>query len=123
MPVQYLKGVGPARAEVFAQLGVHTVGDLLEYFPRDWMFAPRVVKISQMKPNQAAAVIGQVESTDYQSYRRQPLFEAMISDDTGLCRIVWFHGGYLQKQLQPGQVIMASGKAALYRHQLQMTNP
>jgi ATP-dependent DNA helicase RecG len=123
MPVQYLKGVGPARAEVFAQLGVHTVGDLLEYFPRDWMFAPRVVKISQMKPNQTAAVIGQVESTDYQSYRRQPLFEAMISDDTGLCRIVWFHGGYLQKQLQPGQVIMASGKAALYRHQLQMTNP
>ena len=123
MPVQYLKGVGPARAEVFAQLGVHTVGDLLEYFPRDWMFAPRMVKISQMKPNQTAAVIGQVESTDYQSYRRQPLFEAMISDDTGLCRIVWFHGGYLQKQLQPGQVIMASGKAALYRHQLQMTNP
>ncbi len=123
MPVQYLKGVGPARAEVFAQLGVHTVGDLLEYFPRDWMFAPRVVKISQMKPNQTAAVIGQVESTDYQSYRRQPLFEAMISDDTGLCRIVWFHGGYLQKQLQPGQVIMASGKAVLYRHQLQMTNP
>jgi len=123
MPVQYVKGVGPARAEVFAQLGVHTVGDLLEYFPRDWMFAPRVVKISQMKPNQTAAVIGLVESTDYQSYRRQPLFEAMISDDTGLCRIVWFHGGYLQKQLQPGQVIMASGKAALYRHQLQMTNP
>jgi len=123
MPVQYVKGVGPARAEVFAQLGVHTVGDLLEYFPRDWMFAPRVVKISQMKPNQTAAVIGQVESTDYQSYRRQPLFEAMISDDTGLCRIVWFHGGYLQKQLQPGQVIMASGKATLYRHQLQMTNP
>jgi len=123
MPVQYLKGVGPARAEVFAQLGVHTVGDLLEYFPRDWMFAPRVVKISQMKPNQTAAVIGQVESTDYQSFRRQPLFEAMISDDTGLCRIVWFHGGYLQKQLQPGQVIMASGKVALYRHQLQMTNP
>jgi len=123
MPVQYVKGVGPARADVFAQLGVHTVGDLLEYFPRDWMFAPRVVKISQMKPNQTAAVIGQVESTDYQSYRRQPLFEAMISDDTGLCRIVWFHGGYLQKQLQPGQVIMASGKAALYRHQLQMTNP
>jgi ATP-dependent DNA helicase RecG len=123
MPVQYLKGVGPARAEVFAQLGVHTVGDLLEYFPRDWMFAPRVVKISQIKPNQTAAVIGQVESTDYQSYRRQPLFEAMISDDTGLCRIVWFHGGYLQKQLQPGQVIMASGKVALYRHQLQMTNP
>ena len=35
MPVQFLKGVGPARAEIFAKLGVVTVGDLLEYFPRD----------------------------------------------------------------------------------------
>ena len=45
MPVQYLKGVGPARAEVFAQLGVKTVADLLEYFPRDWQFAAEVVKV------------------------------------------------------------------------------
>ena len=44
MPVQYLKGVGPARAEVFAKLGVHTVGDLLEYFPRDWNFLPESIK-------------------------------------------------------------------------------
>jgi ATP-dependent DNA helicase RecG len=36
MPVQYLKGVGPGRAKVFAGLGVETVGDLLEYYPRDW---------------------------------------------------------------------------------------
>ena len=40
MPVQYLKGVGPARAKIFAQLGVETVGDLLEYFPRDWLVRP-----------------------------------------------------------------------------------
>src|SRR4030042_1379172 len=47
----------------------------------------------------------------------------MISDDAGVCRIVWFHGGYLRGQLEPGQIIMASGKVTLYRHQLQMTNP
>ncbi len=123
MPVRYLKGVGPARAEVFARLGVHTVGDLLEYYPRSWVFLPRVVKIGQARPGENAAVIGLVESTDYQSFRRQPIFEAIISDDTGLCRIVWFHGGYLRNRLKPGQVIMASGKLTLYKHQLQMTNP
>ena len=123
MPVQYLKGVGPARARVFAQLGVHTVADLLEYFPRDWNFLPGPIKISQMQPDRTATVTGLVESTDYQIYRRQPIFEAIISDDTGVCRIVWFHGGFLRNQLQPGQVIMASGKVALYKHQLQMTNP
>ncbi len=123
MPVQYVKGVGPSRAETFAKLGVETVGDLLEYFPRDWNFLPELIKINQIQPGKDAAVIGQVESTDYQSYRRQPLFEAVISDDTGVCRVIWFHGGYLRNQLSPGQVIMVSGKAAVYKHQLQLTNP
>ncbi|MDT8300380.1 MAG: ATP-dependent DNA helicase RecG [Sedimentisphaerales bacterium] len=123
MPVQYVKGVGPSRAETFAKLGVETVGDLLEYFPRDWNFLPDLIKINQIQPGKDAAVIGLVESIDYQSYRRQPLFEAVISDDTGVCRIIWFHGGYLRNQLAPGQVIMVSGKAAVYKHQLQLTNP
>ena len=121
--VQYVKGVGPARAEVFAQLGVETVEDLLEYYPRDWVFAPDRIKIAQMQPNEQAAIVGLVESTDYQSYRRVPIFEAIVSDDTGVCRIVWFRGGYLRNQLQPGQILMASGNVGLYKHQLQMTNP
>jgi ATP-dependent DNA helicase RecG len=123
MPVQFLKGVGPAKATCFAQLGVQTVGDLLEYYPRDWNFVPEPVKIAQIRPNQDVAIIGLVESTDYQDYRRQPLFEAMISDDTAVCRVVWFHGGYLRGKLEPGQVILAAGKATIYKHQVQMTNP
>ncbi len=123
MPVQFLKGVGPARAETFAHLGVNTVGDLLEYFPRDWNFLPESIKISKMRPNQTATIIGMIESTDYQNYHRGPIFEAIISDDTGVCRVIWFHGGYLRNKLEPGQIIMASGKATLYKHQLQLTNP
>jgi ATP-dependent DNA helicase RecG len=76
-----------------------------------------------MQPGKTATIIGLIESTDYQSYRRQPLFEAIVSDETGVCRIVWFHGGYLRNQLQPGQIIIASGKVSLYKHQLQLTNP
>jgi ATP-dependent DNA helicase RecG len=123
MPVQFLKGVGPARAKIFSQLGVETVGDLLEYFPRDWNFLPEPIKINKLQPNQKVAVIGMVESTDYQNYRRQPIFEALISDDTGICRIIWFHGGYLRNQLEPGQIILDSGNVTLYKHQLQLTNP
>ncbi len=123
MPVQFLKGVGPARAVIFSRLGVRTVGDLLEYFPRDWVFAPQAIKINQMQEEQTATVVGLVESTDYHSFRRPAFFEAMLADDTGVCRVVWFHGGFLRDQLKPGQVIMASGKASLYKHHLQMTNP
>ncbi|MHC4501180.1 MAG: hypothetical protein ACYS21_18955, partial [Planctomycetota bacterium] len=64
MPVHYLKGVGPAKAKVFARLGVRTVGDLLEYFPRDWVFAPAAMKINEIRPNDNVTIIGLVESTD-----------------------------------------------------------
>jgi ATP-dependent DNA helicase RecG len=121
--VQYVKGVGPARAKTFAKLGVETVADLLEYYPRDWIFAPTPVNIARLQPNETVSIVGLVESTDYQNYRRTPLFEAIVSDDTGTCRIVWFHGGYIRNQFQPGQVVMASGKVTLFKHQLQMTNP
>ena len=123
MPVQYLKGVGPAKAVIFAQSGVKTVGDLLEYFPRDWVFAPQSVKLSQIQDGQTASIIGVVESTDFQNFRKPPIFEAMVADETGICRIVWFHGGYLCNQLEPGMRIMVSGKVGKYRHQLQITNP
>jgi ATP-dependent DNA helicase RecG len=122
-PVQYVKGVGPAKAGVFAQLQVHTVGDLLEYFPRDWVFAPAPTKIARLRPNRSATIVGQVESVEYQNFRRPPIFEAILSDDTGVCRIVWFHGGFLRNKLKPGQVVTASGKVDLYKHQLQLTNP
>ena len=123
MAVQYLKGVGPVRAAVFEQLGVKTVSDLLEYFPRDWNFAPPAIKINQIEPEQTATIIGLIESTDFRSFRKPQIFEVMLADDTGLCRAVWFNGSYLRNQLKPGQVLMASGKVALYKHQLQLTNP
>ncbi len=123
MSVQYLKGVGPAKAEVFAQLGVETVGDLLEYFPRDWVFASEPIKIGQIQEGQSATIVGLVESIDCRSYRRPAMFEAIVADDTGVCRVLWFHGGFLRGKLKPGQVVMASGKITLYKHQLQMTNP
>jgi len=121
--VQFLKGVGPARAAVFEKLGVRTVEDLLNYFPRDWSFVPPPVSISRLIPGQKAAVLGIIQQTDWQPYRRKPLFEICIADQTGLCRIIWFHGKYLVNQLQPGQKIIVHGLVQSYRHQLQFTNP
>ncbi len=123
MPVRYVKGVGPAKAKAFARLAVETVGDLLEYFPRDWMFAPGPVKINRLREGQKATIVALVESTDYQSFSRPAMFEAMVADDTGVCRIIWFHGRFVSDKLTVGQTIAASGKVSSYKHQLQMVNP
>jgi len=122
-PVQYLKGVGPARAKIFSKLGIRTVGELLEYFPRDWRFINPIEKIGKLKVDSQLSVLGLIESTDVQGYKRPGRFEANISDETGTLRLIWFGGEYLAKQLEPGMVIMVSGKVKEYKYQLQMTNP
>jgi len=123
MPVQYVKGVGPARAKAFEALGVKTLADLLEYFPRDWVFMPEPVKICDLRPNENATVVAVIEQTDFRPFGRQPVFKAVLADETGICHILWFHGGYLKNKLAPGKVIVASGKPTIYKHQLQFTNP
>jgi ATP-dependent DNA helicase RecG len=123
MPVQYVKGVGPARAKAFEALGVKTLADLLEYFPRDWFFMPKPVKIRDIHPGENATIAAMIEQTDFRPFGRQPVFRAAVADDTGVCYIVWFHGGYLKNKLTPGKVILASGKPAIYKHRLQFTNP
>lgn len=123
MPVQYLKGVGPAKAKIFAQMQIETINDLLEYFPRDWNFIAETVKIKQVREGQEVSIVGLVESTDFQRFSRSQMFEVMLADETGLLRMIWFHGGYLAKQIEPGMTLMVSGKVAEYKNQLQMTNP
>jgi ATP-dependent DNA helicase RecG len=122
-PVQYLKGVGPTRATAMAELGVSVEGDLLEYFPRDWRFAPQPQKIARIRPDETVCLVGVVEQTDYQAHRKTPFFEVTLADDSGLCRIVWFHGKYLINQIEPGQTLMIVGQVKEYKHRLQLTNP
>lgn len=123
MPVQYLKGVGPAKSKLFEKLGVDTVADLLEYFPRDWRFSPDAVKINDLYKNETATVVGVVESTDYHVYRKPRIFEISLTDGEDSLRVIWFNGGYLCKQLNAGMVISVCGKVTEYKNQLQMTNP
>ncbi|MHC4292252.1 MAG: ATP-dependent DNA helicase RecG, partial [Planctomycetota bacterium] len=122
-PVQFIKGVGPSRAKSFAELGVETVGDMLEYYPRDWVFLPEPVKIVDAGPNQSVCLVGIVEQTDWQPYRKVPIFEITLADETGYIRAVWFHGRYLVNQLEPGQALLVHGKVTKYKHQLQLSNP
>ena len=122
-PVQFIKGVGPSRAKQFAELGVVTVGDLLEYYPRDWVFMPESVKIADARVGQEVCLIGIVEQTDWQPYRKVPLFEVTLADDTGYIRVIWFRGRYLVNQLEPGQLLLVHGKVSKYKYQLQLNNP
>ena len=125
-PVRFLRKVGPQRAESFARLGVHTAGDLLEYFPRDHEFLPPVTALGELLPDAAgrrATVVGEILTQRYVARARPPRFELILSDGQEECRLIWFHGHYLRDQLRPGDRLAAWGKVSRYRESLQLVNP
>src|SRR5947209_5811176 len=75
-PIASLDGVGPARAKAFAALGVKTLGDLLEYFPRDYQFESSELPISRLVNDQIQMARGVVIAVDYIPARPHPRFEA-----------------------------------------------
>ncbi|MBN1437329.1 MAG: ATP-dependent DNA helicase RecG [Sedimentisphaerales bacterium] len=121
--IRFLRGVGPRRAELFAQLGVHTVADLLEYYPRDYQFMPPLCLISELAPDLNVAVAGRIDSLNFNRRSRPPRFEVRLEDNTGSCRLVWFHGAYLKDKFIPGDTIAAWGKVSRYHETLQIINP
>ena len=122
-PVQYLKGVGPARAEALAGAGVRSVEDLFLYAPRRYVDRRRCLAIRELEEGQQASVLAEVAAAGVARGRRQR-FVAKFTDGTGLLEGVWFRGvGYVKGALKPGDVVALSGKVGSYRGTLQMAHP
>ncbi|HEX8910723.1 MAG TPA: ATP-dependent DNA helicase RecG [Humisphaera sp.] len=122
-PLEELDGIGPQRAKAFADLGVRTLGDLLEYFPRDYRFESAELPISGMTPETLHIARGEVVAVNYTPTRPRPRFEATIDDGTGKLALVWFNGSYLRRQIHPGKHLRVQGKVRFYRNLPQMVNP
>ncbi len=113
--VKYLKGVGPARAKVLENMAVKTVEDLLYYFPRRHLDRTTVTSIRDCRPEMIATVTGKVEVCGKRRARNRSLFEAVISDGTGLLKLVWFNAAsYWNKTIKIGEFLAVHGKVEMY---------
>ena len=125
-PVDRVKGVTDKMAERLARLDVQTVRDLLYLFPRRHEDYSNVVNISEIVPGQECTVVATVwESrvvTQGAKGRRQDT-EAVLGDDTGTIRAIWFNQRYLARTLPPGRRVAVSGKAGPFRGQLSFESP
>jgi len=122
-PIDTLPGVGPTRAKAFNHLGVKTLGDLLEYFPRDYQLETSELAIDQLTEGPIQTVRGTVCAVDYIASRPRPRFEATIEDGHGKLGLVWFNGAYLRSRIHPGMAIRVQGKIRFYHQLPQMANP
>ncbi len=121
--IETLDGIGRARARELESLGVHTLGDLLEYFPRTYQSERAERPINELVEGPVQIARGEVVAVDYVAHGGRPRFEATLSDPTGKLALVWFNGGYLRTKIHPGQVLRVSGRIRLYHNIPQMAQP
>lgn len=122
-PIQYIKGVGPRRGELFNKIGIELAGDLLEYFPRNYDFQPDIMRTGQLYADANATIIGEVITTQFNRRSKPPRLDVVIEDADGKFQINWFNAAYMQDKLFPGDIISVWGKVSKFRNQLHMTNP
>src|SRR5713101_2329680 len=128
--VRMIKGVGPQRAEQLAQRGIYTLEDLLGYLPFRYEDRIHFSKVKDIQPNgtytiRARVISGQAIRT--MRFRRDAIYHLLVQDEAGgLLPCKFFHGGYLEGRLKPGQQLILHGKAEIDKlrpARLEMINP
>jgi ATP-dependent DNA helicase RecG len=121
--VTEIAGVGPALAQKFGHLGIKTVADLIDYYPRRYEDYSTVTPISQLRPG-TVTIKGVIKQANGRYVRRgMHITEAVVSDDSGSVRIVWFNQPYRAAALKQGQQYYLSGLYELRRQRFTIMNP
>lgn len=112
--LQYLKGVGPKKIKLLQKLGIKTVADLVEYFPRRHEDRRQVVAAAALFDGQTALIGGTVDQVQLSRIRNNlQILKARLSDESGFITVVWFNQPWLKNRLSDGVGITVYGKADL----------
>src|ERR1700693_542632 len=115
MPVTYLKGVGPGRAEGLRRLGVITARDLLSHTPRRYEDASTITPIASLETGMDGTIIGKVISKGIIPTRRGlRIFQAVLKDDTGMIEASWPGQPFLDRTIEKGDMMLLAGPVRFY---------
>ena len=113
--VRMAKGVGPHRAELLAKRGILTLEDLLNYLPFRYEDRIHFSRIKDVQPNGVYTLRARVMSGQAVRgmYGRDAIYHLLVQDDSGSLPCKFFHGGYLEGRLKPGQELILHGKVEI----------
>ena len=109
-PVQFVKGIGPAIAQMLAEKEILTVEDLLLHLPFRYEDRLNPRALSELKPGETASVIGEVRGAALLRTKRMPIFEMTVGQGVQSLKAMWFHGKYLEGRFHAGQTVALYGK-------------
>ncbi|HEY2841314.1 MAG TPA: ATP-dependent DNA helicase RecG [Pirellulales bacterium] len=111
-PVQFLKGVGPQRAEQVRKLGLENARDVIFFFPRDYQDLTELTDIGALKEDSLVRVHGEVVEVDQRNTSSGgTMLGALIRCGGGAVRALWFNMPFMLKRLPRGQQLLLAGKA------------
>lgn len=125
MKIEELKGLGKKRAELFHKLGVYSVGQLLNFYPRTYEDWSEITDIADVQDGQTVCVSGELTSGVQSGYTKTGKFIAkvFIADETGVCELVFFNNPYIRTMLKTDVKYRFFGKATRRFSEVQMISP
>jgi len=124
-PLIQFRKLDKKKKDALERLGLFTLQDLLFYFPNKYNDFSTISKISQIKPGQNYTIKGKILSINNirTPRKRMIITEAIITDDSGSAKVIWFNQPYLQNTFQPGTEVILNGKVERKYNGLQITSP
>ncbi len=122
-PLTELKGVGETLAQKFAVLGLKTVADLIDYYPRRYEDYSEVTPVKSLRPGMVTVEAVIKQATGRYVRRGLHITEAVASDPTGSVRLVWFNQPYRAAALKAGQPYFIAGQYELSHQRFAIMNP
>lgn len=121
--VEQLKGVGDVLTKKLAKLDIHTIEDLLLYYPRRYNDFSEIQTISKLRPGPVTIKASLKQATGRYVRRGMHITEAVVSDKTSSVRLVWFNQPYRAKALKEGKEYFVSGPLELKSQKFAIMNP
>jgi ATP-dependent DNA helicase RecG len=125
-PIEYLKGVGPNRAELLKkELGIFTYSDMLQHYPFRYVDRTRFYKISEANPDLPYIQLkGRITNMETIGQKRSQRLVATFQDASGALELVWFQGAkWIAENLKPELTYIVFGKPVFYQGRPSLVHP
>lgn len=123
--IQSIKGIGPVKAKLFKKLGLNTIEDLLEYYPRGYKDKSEITKIEDLKPDASYTVRVRADGKAQEGRTKNRLIitRLPVYDDTGRVNAVWFNNRYVKNSFSEGDELIMHGRIKRIGRDLVMEAP
>ncbi|MDK2806705.1 MAG: ATP-dependent helicase RecG [Thermoanaerobacterium sp.] len=122
--IQYVKGVGPKRAILLKKIGIETVKDALEYYPKEYENREKIIPIDMLKIGEKQTFKAYIagKAREYK-VKRLTITKIPVKDGSGAVELVWYNQPYIKSNFKLGEEYIINGKVSYKYGQIYVENP